>query len=117
FFPRQPRALPRPVPWVPLRLHAEPPPRRLLLDLLELLQQLLLLTREPLGHIDLHGDEQVPVPALSWHALPTDSERPSVLRSARHLERHLPVQRRDADVRTERSLRERDGKLQGQVVA
>src|SRR5205807_8548678 len=96
-------------------LHAQSGARRLLLHLLKLRQQLLLLSRQLLRDLDVHGHQEVAVPALLRDPLTPDAERPAVRRPGRDLQRHRSVQRRHLDVRAERRLGVRHRKLEREI--
>src|SRR2546425_3236890 len=91
--------------------------RRLLLFVLELLQQAFLFAGQLLRNIDPHRDEQVAVPAPLRCPLALHAERLARGRSRRELELHRPVQRWDVDRRSEGRLGVGDGELDREVVA
>src|SRR3712207_1406696 len=83
----------------------------------QLLQQLSLLRREPSGHGDVDGDQQVAAGALARDPAAADAEGPAARRAGRHLQRHRPVERGHGQRGPQRCLAERDGHGQRQVVA
>src|SRR5215207_4554567 len=97
-------------------LDAQAPARRLLLGLLQLLQQLPLGFGQLSRNLDAGGDEQVPMAPSLGRALALQAESLAVGGARWHLHGDRAVQRRDANVGTERGLRVRDGQLERQVV-
>src|SRR5215211_6416665 len=97
-------------------LHAQAPARRLLLGLLQLLQQLPLGFGQPSRDLDAGGHEQVAVAPSLGSALALQAEGLAVGGARWHLHGDRAVERRDANVGTERGLCVRDGQLDRQVV-
>src|SRR6266508_3447517 len=84
--------------------------------LLQPLQQVLLLTREPRRDLHRHRDQQVAVPAGGLRRpLAPDAKRPPVGGAGRDLQGHRAVQRRHRDLRAERELRVAHRERHGQV--
>ena len=70
----------------------------LLLDLLERLEDALLLVGELARDDHFEVDVLVPLAALSWHASPRHHAPVARLRAGRHVERDVPLERRDDDL-------------------
>src|SRR5204862_5562685 len=95
----------------------QPLPRVVVRDLLEVLDRLALLLREPGRHVDAHAREQVALaPAVQLRrALAADAKKLAVLRAGRNLEGDLPFGGRHLDARAERRLRVGDRHLEHEV--
>src|SRR6266511_2662519 len=98
-------------------LDTQPLARRLLLNLLQPAQQLLLLPGELLRNVHLHRHQQIPRPALPrpGRALSPDAERLARGRPRGNLQGDLPIQGRYTKIGPQRSLRVGDGQLQREV--
>src|SRR5215468_7284130 len=90
-----------------------------LVRLAQVLERLALGLRQLRRHLHAQPREQVAAPAALQlrRAAPLDAKELSVARAGRHLQRDAPVGRRDLDLRAKRSLVERDGDLEHEVVA